>query len=50
LDRVQNAAHFEVSEVEGLQLMAEIAKQLPGYALPEYVREVAGEPHKVVIS
>lgn len=46
LDRVQGAAHFEVTEGEGHVLMAEIAKQLPGYAVPKYVREVAGEPYK----
>jgi EF-P beta-lysylation protein EpmB len=46
LDRVQGAAHFEVDEEKGRALIAEIAKQLPGYAVPKYVREVAGEPHK----
>jgi EF-P beta-lysylation protein EpmB len=46
LDRVQGAAHFEVAEREGHVLMEEIAKQLPGYAVPKYVREVAGEPYK----
>jgi EF-P beta-lysylation protein EpmB len=46
LDRVQGAAHFEVEEEKGRSLIAEIAKQLPGYAVPKYVREVAGEPHK----
>jgi EF-P beta-lysylation protein EpmB len=46
LDRVQGAAHFEVTEKEGHILIEEIAKQLPGYAVPKYVREVAGEPYK----
>lgn len=46
LDRVQGAAHFEVEEEKGRFLIGEIAKQLPGYAVPKYVREVAGEPHK----
>jgi EF-P beta-lysylation protein EpmB len=46
LDRVQGAAHFEVSEEEGCFLLAEMAKKLPGYAIPKYVREIAGEPHK----
>jgi EF-P beta-lysylation protein EpmB len=49
LDRVQGAAHFEVSEKEGLRLMEEIAKRLPGYAVPKYVREIAGEPGKTPI-
>ncbi len=46
LDRVQGAAHFEVEEEKGVFLVKEIAKQLPGYAVPKYVRELAGEPNK----
>lgn len=46
LDRVQGATHFEVSEEEGRALMTELAKRLPGYGVPKYVREVAGEPNK----
>nr|WP_249274183.1 KamA family radical SAM protein [Parachlamydia sp. AcF125] len=46
LDRVQGGGHFEVSEETGKKLIQEIAKYLPGYAVPKYVREIAGEPHK----
>lgn len=46
LDRVQGAAHFEVSEREGLHLIEELAKRLPGYGVPKYVREIAGIPSK----
>lgn len=46
LDRVKGAAHFEVEEEKGLALITEIAKYLPGYAVPKYVREIAGEPNK----
>ncbi len=46
LDRVQGSAHFEVEEEKGRFLITEIAKQLPGYAVPKYVREIAGEPNK----
>lgn len=49
LDRVQGAVHFEVEEEKGLALIAEMAKQLPGYAVPKYVREIAGEPNKTVL-
>jgi EF-P beta-lysylation protein EpmB len=49
LDRVQGASHFEVAEDEGKMLMQEIAKGLPGYALPRHVREIAGEPHKTLL-
>ncbi|HEY4261772.1 MAG TPA: EF-P beta-lysylation protein EpmB, partial [Schlesneria sp.] len=46
LDRVQGAAHFEVDETIGLKLIEELRKRLPGYAVPQYVREEAGWPHK----
>lgn len=46
LDRVRGAAHFEVPEEKGRQLIQEISKCLPGYAVPKYVREIAGEPNK----
>lgn len=50
LDRVAGAAHFEVPVAHGLQLMNEIRQQLPGYAVPRYVQEIAGEPHKRVLA
>ncbi len=46
LDRVQGTAHFEVSEETGRTLMTELRKHLPGYAVPQYVREIPGEAHK----
>lgn len=46
LDKVEGAGHFDVSEAEGLTLLNELTKQLPGYAIPRYVKEIAGEPSK----
>jgi EF-P beta-lysylation protein EpmB len=46
LDRVAGAAHFEVPEAEGLALVAELRRRLPGYAVPQYVRETPGELSK----
>lgn len=46
LDRVQGAAHFEVSVEEGRRIVAEMAKHLPGYAVPRYVQEIPFEHHK----
>ena len=48
LDRVEGAAHFEATN--GPELMRELAKRLSGYALPRYVREETGLPHKTVIA
>ncbi len=49
LDRVQGAAHFEVTEERGLKLVAELATRLPGYAVPRYVKEISGMPSKTPI-
>ena len=49
LDRVAGAAHFEVSERTGLELEAELRRRLPGYAVPRYVRELAGAESKLPV-
>ena len=49
LDRVSGATHFEVSEQQGLEIMRELTKRLPGYAVPKYVTEIAGEESKTTI-
>jgi len=49
LDRVQGAAHFEVPIDEGRKIAAALRARLPGYAVPRYVQEVAGELSKVII-
>lgn len=46
LDRVAGAQHFEVDESEGLHLVSELAKRLPGFAVPKYVVEISGEASK----
>jgi len=50
LDRVAGAAHFEVPEREGIELVRQLRARLPGYAVPRYVRETVGEPHKRVLA
>ncbi len=50
LDRVQGAAHFEVSRKKGLELISQLMERLPGYAVPKYVKEIAGEPNKTPIT
>lgn len=49
LDRVTGAAHFEVSTGKGCDLTTKLRARLPGYAVPRYVREISGEPGKVVL-
>jgi EF-P beta-lysylation protein EpmB len=50
LDRVRGAAHFEVPVSRGMELIDAMRRALPGYAVPRYVQEVAGEPHKRVLA
>jgi EF-P beta-lysylation protein EpmB len=49
LDPVQGGMHFEVSDGEALQIIAELRRTLPGYGVPQLVREIAGQPHKVPV-
>lgn len=50
LDRVAGTAHFEVSEETGRELIAELRRRLPGYAVPQFVREIPGEASKTPIA
>lgn len=50
LDRVTGTAHFEVPEDRGRELIATLRRRLPGYAVPQYVREVPGATHKVPLA
>ena len=46
LDKVQGAAHFDVTEERARQLMAQVSSELPGYMVPRLVREIAGAKAK----
>jgi EF-P beta-lysylation protein EpmB len=46
LDKVQGAGHFEVSDLDALELHEEMRQKLPGYLLPRLVREIEGQPYK----
>lgn len=47
LDRVDGAAHFEVSVEKGRDLIQKLRETLSGYAVPKYVQEIAGKLGKV---
>lgn len=49
LDKIEGATHFEVPEEAGLALIEALRKRLPGYAVPSYVREIAGEASKTPV-
>ena len=46
LDRVRGAQQFETGIDRGLELIAQLRERLPGYAVPRYVQERAGERSK----
>lgn len=50
LDRVQGAAHFEVTEKEAGPLMRQLSARLPGFLVPRLVREEPGAAAKTWIA
>ena len=48
-DRVRGTHHFDVSQQQGLELIAALQSRLPGYLVPRLVREVAGLDAKQVV-
>jgi EF-P beta-lysylation protein EpmB len=50
LDHVAGAAHFEVSEERGRELIRRLRARLPGYAVPRYVHDAPGGEHKEVLA
>jgi L-lysine 2,3-aminomutase len=49
LDRVQGAAHFEVTLATALHLIDGLRRTLPGYLVPRLVREAPGMPYKLSV-
>lgn len=46
LDKVQGAAHFDLSMKESREIYKQIRSQLPGYLLPVMVEEISGQSSK----
>ena len=49
LDKVSGAAHFDVAEDRALALMDKLRSRLPGYLIPQLVREIEGAPSKIPV-
>jgi len=49
LDKVQGAAHFNVSLEESSKIYQQLQKQLPGYLLPAFVEEIPGKSSKTLV-
>jgi L-lysine 2,3-aminomutase len=50
LDKVQGAAHFDLSQQQALHLHQAMAKHLPGFLVPRLVQELPGATAKVAIT
>ena len=50
LDRTLGTSHFEVPIDRGIALIEQLRTRLPGYAVPRYVQEIAGEGAKRVLA
>lgn len=50
LDPVTGTQHFFVSPEHGVELIAQIRAQLPGYLVPQYVQELSGATNKSPLS
>jgi len=50
LDPVAGAAHFDVPERRGVELVGELRARLPGYLVPRFVRELPGKLSKTPIA
>ncbi|MEG3766599.1 EF-P beta-lysylation protein EpmB [Alteromonas sp. 14N.309.X.WAT.G.H12] len=49
LDKVQGAAHFDVSDEQARTLMAGMIQRLPGFLVPKLTREIGGQPGKTPV-
>jgi len=49
-DKVQGVAHFDVDEQQAIALVKEMMASLPGFLMPKFVREIAGEANKTPIN
>jgi len=49
LDKVQGSAHFALSLEDSCRIYEELRKQLPGYLLPSFVQEIAGQASKTPV-
>lgn len=49
LDQVLGTSHFKVPTAKGLSLINLLRRELPGYAIPFFVQEIPGQPHKTLL-
>ena len=50
LDKVQGAAHFDLSATDCSEIYKQLRNRLPGYLLPRFVEEVSGRKSKTPVA
>lgn len=50
LDPVEGSSRFGVADDDGIRLIGELRRRLPGYLVPRFVREIEGEPSKTPVA
>jgi len=50
LDKVEGAAHFDISDQNAADLVRQLQATLPGYLVPRLAREIPGKPSKTWIA
>ena len=50
LDKVQGAAHFDVSDEKAKEIYQQLMAKVSGYLVPKLVREIAGEANKTPLN
>lgn len=50
LDPVEGAGHFSVPDAKGYELIQKLKEQMPGYAVPQFVREIPYRSGKTAIT
>ncbi|MDG4812310.1 EF-P beta-lysylation protein EpmB [Hydrogenovibrio sp. 3SP14C1] len=50
LDKVSGAGHFEIKNAQAWAIFEQMRQTLPGYLVPRFVEEIAGEPYKTLLT
>ncbi|MBD3612157.1 MAG: EF-P beta-lysylation protein EpmB [Hydrogenovibrio crunogenus] len=50
LDKVSGSGHFDVQKQQAWAIFEQLRQALPGYLVPRFVEEIAGEPYKTLLT
>jgi EF-P beta-lysylation protein EpmB len=50
LDKVAGAGDFDIEKAQAWAIFDQLRRRLPGYLVPRFVEEIAGEPYKTLLT